>query len=595
MKKAIQLQRIISVNHSAKFDPTVRKALQLIDDGAIGSVLSVHYFRSSEYPAYTGGPLPPQFKEGGFPFRDIGVHALYLMEALLGQIHTLESAHRSTGQHPHVTFDHWTSVAHCQKGTAHFELSWSCKPIQHLLSIHGTRGNIVLDLYLGTCVIHRSLPVPKPAEAIANAFLTSFQNVRQISWNTIRVATGRFVRGADIHESIKAFYSALRNGIEPPVSPLEGKRLVQWLEHYAQQADQERDRMLASHRTSNRASVLITGASGFLGGALTRALITRGERVRLLLRRDAPPEFVNHPSIDIVIGELGDPESVDSAITGVDTVFHVGAATRGPWSDHQCATIGGTTNVVNSCLRHHIRKLVYVSSLSVLNYTGLPRHVRLSEVSQLEASPEKRGFYPNAKLQAEQIVREAIQNHGLPAVILRPGSIFGPGAERVPPYGIVCLGNRWLVIGRGDTILPLVYVDDVVDALLRAAESDRALGRVVHLVDPNQITQRFYLQYVLHKMPVIRVVQIPMSILYVAAASLSPIAAMLRRSAPLTVYRLRSIKGGIEFDCSAAAGLLDWCPSVGVRKGLEITFGLLPDQLAATSPILQPSRQHSRN
>jgi predicted dehydrogenase/nucleoside-diphosphate-sugar epimerase len=575
IQQAEAVKRTLSVDHSAKFDPTVQKALHLVSSGAIGAILSVDYFRSSEYPPYSGGPMPPHYQDGGFPFRDIGVHALYLAETFLGEIKNIETTHRGTGCHTQLMFDEWSGVVHCDNGTARFQLSWTSRPIQHILSIHGASGNIVLDLYLGTCVINKSLPVPKPVEAIVNSIVTAFHTICQLFWNISCVAMGKFVRGADIHSSVREFYSALSTGASPPVSVLEGKRMVQWLEKYALEADIDKRQRVSPCFKPKPASILVTGGTGFLGRALVSVLASSGERVRLLVRRMPPEEIKNHPLVEIVLGDLGDPDVVDRAVQGVEIVYHIGAATSGSWSDHECGTIWGTKNVVNSCLRHRVMKLVYVSSLSVLEYASLPGHARLTESSRLETFPEKRGHYAKAKLQAEEIVREAIQKRGLKAVILRPGSVFGPGAEKVSPYGIVSFGNRWLVMGNGKTLLPLVYVDDVIEAFLKAAASDKAIGQILHLVDPDQIIQQRYLEYALDKMPEIRVAYVPMAILNCAAAAMQALVAVIHRGAPLTPYRLRSIKPGIEFDCSAAHNTLDWVPSIGTQRGLEITFGQL--------------------
>ena len=595
IRQADAVQRTLSVNHSGKCDPTMQKALRLLRSGAIGTVLSVDYFRSTEYPPYRGGPIPEHYQQGGFPFRDIGVHALYLAEAILGEIRNLETTYRTTGQHSQLVFDEWSGVVHCENGIARFELSWTSRPIQHILAIHGTRGNIVLDLYLGTCVVNKSLLVPKPIEAIANSLITAFHTVLQVCWNTICVATGRFVRGGDIHSSVREFYSALSKGANPPVSSIEGKRMVRWLEKYAREADIEKRQRVSPCLKLKPVSILVTGGTGFLGRALVSLLASSGERVRLLVRRMPPDEIKNHPLVEIVLGDLGNPDVVDRAVQGVEIVYHIGAATSGSWSDHECGTIWGTKNVVNSCLRHRVMKLVYVSSLSVLEYSTLPRHARLAESSPLESFPEKRGHYAKAKLRAEEIVREAMQNQGLKAVILRPGSVFGPGAEKVSPYGIVSFGNRWLVMGNGNTLLPLVYVDDVIEALLKAAASDKAIGQILHLVDPDQIVQRRYLEYASNKMPEIRVAYVPMPILYCAAAAMQALAAVNHRSAPLTPYRLRSIKAGIHFDCSAARNTLDWVPSIGTQKGLEITFGQLHIPLKTRWSFLKATRQNSRS
>jgi len=595
IRQADAAQRTLSVDHSAKFDPTVQKALRIVRSGAIGDVLSVDYFRSSEYPPYSGGPLPQHYQDGGFPFRDIGVHALYLMETFLGQIQNLETTHRGTAHHPSLVFDEWSALAHCDNGLGHFHLSWTSRPIQHVLSIHGTRGNILLDLYLGTCVTHKSLPIPKPAEAIANSLATALRSVSQVCWNTLGVATGRFLRGADIHSSIREFYSALSRGISPPVLATEGKRMVKWLETPAREADAHKRQFASAQGERKTAVVLVTGATGFLGHTLVNALLSSGKQVRLLVHRRPVGEIGNHPAVDIVTGDLGDPTAVDRAVQGAEVVYHVGAATSGSGSDHECGTIWGTKNIVDSCLRHRATKLVYVSSLGILNYAALSAHARLDESAVLEAFPEKRGHYANAKLQAEKIVLEAMRNDGLQAVIFRPGSIFGPGAEKVPPYGIVPVGNRWIVMGSGNISLPLVYVDDVVDALLKAAACDKATGQIFHLVDPHQIVQREYLEYALMKMPGTRVYHIPLAILYCAAAAMQCLGALVRRNVPLTLYRLRSIKPHVEFDCSAARDARGWIPRIGTLRGLEITFGKLPIALGQRGSLLEVTRQQSEN
>src|SRR5215472_14446694 len=119
--------------------------------------------------------------------------------------------------------------------------------------------------------------------------------------------------------------------------------------------------------------------------------------------------------------------------------------------------------------------MVYVSSITLLDYAG-HGGAPMNEASPIEPHPDWRGAYTESKVQAERIVLDAVAK-GLPAVILRPGQIFGPGAETVPPYATLALGGKWVVIGSGNIPLPLVYVDDVVDALLLAASRD-VCGRI---------------------------------------------------------------------------------------------------------------------
>jgi nucleoside-diphosphate-sugar epimerase len=242
------------------------------------------------------------------------------------------------------------------------------------------------------------------------------------------------------------------------------------------------------------------------------------------------------------------------------------------WADYQSGTIEATRNVVESCARHSVGRLVYVSSLTVLDYATHDSGTVVREDAPLEPFPEQRGAYTQAKLQAENIVRDAARERGLPAVIIRPGQIFGPGAEHVPPYGTIALAGRWIVIGSGTLRCPLVFVEDVVDGLLAAATQSDVCGSIFHLVDGTAVTQDEYIEVcrrALRRPP--RVAHAPAWLLYTAGAALEVVGRLLKRGVPLSRYRVQSIRE-LQFDCSAARTKLGWTPAVGVRNGLNTSL-----------------------
>ncbi|HET6907324.1 MAG TPA: Gfo/Idh/MocA family oxidoreductase, partial [Rhodanobacteraceae bacterium] len=108
---------VLSVDHSDHFDPVVTQARELLQAGACGAPLAVDIVRSSDYPAYAGGPLPAMVRQGSYPFRDLGVHSLYVLESLLGPIEQLDVYYRSTGRQPNLKFDEWHATAACARGT----------------------------------------------------------------------------------------------------------------------------------------------------------------------------------------------------------------------------------------------------------------------------------------------------------------------------------------------------------------------------------------------------------------------------------------------------------------------------------------------
>jgi predicted dehydrogenase/nucleoside-diphosphate-sugar epimerase len=550
--------RTLSVNHSAKDDPVIVRALELLRRGVCGDVLAVDYYRTSDYPPYAGGRLPDAFRHGGYPFEDLGVHALYLLEAFLGEISDLDVRYRSTNQDPSVFFDEWRGTVACAKGTGAFYFSWSARPIRNELFVHGTRGDLHIDCFLQTCTVRKSLPGPKPITAGINAMRQAAGTILHVPKNVWRLAAGSLRPSPGIHAGVLRFHHALAESTEPPVTMDEGRRMVAWLEPISQEADVHRDRELRLEESLEPRRILITGAAGLLGRALLDRLRANGESVRVLVRR-RPPEFERMPEVQVVYGDLGDPEAVDRAVANVQLVYHVGATMRGNgWAAYEAGTVCGTSNVVDACLKHEVERLVHVSSVTVLDYAARSPSAIVDESSPLEPHPQKRGSYTRAKLLAERIVVDASRHRGLRAVVVRPGQIFGPGYESASPYGTIALAGRWIGIGSRRLKLPLVHVSDVVEGLVAAATRPGVCGSIFHLVDSTGITQRDYITRS-RKERAIQVAYLPRTALLAVGVVCDLVGKLLGRTLPLTRYRIRSIKE-LTFDCSAARRDLGWEP-----------------------------------
>jgi predicted dehydrogenase/nucleoside-diphosphate-sugar epimerase len=561
--------RVLSVNHSARMDPVVLRALEMVRGGTVGDVLAAHFFRNSDYPPYRGGPMPAPFVRGGYPFADLGVHGLYLLELFLGPIATLDVRYRSTGRDPYVFFDEWHAHAEAERGAGAMYISWNAKPMQNELVIHGTRGILHVDCYLQTLSLHRTLPAPKPIQRMVGTGLVALGQLVRLPVNAVKILTGRLKPNPGIHVSVRAFYEALAKGEPPPVSAEEGRRVVRWMEETQAKADADKARALAPSKAATAPKILVTGASGMVGGALLRRLRGRGETVRVLLRRPAPA-LAADPTVEVTYGDLGDPEAVDRAVAGMDLVYHVGAAMGGGRAAFEAGTLGGTKNVVESCLRHKVKRLVYVSSIILLDHAGHTPGAPVDETHRLEPKPGERGYYTQAKLEAEQAVSEGIRR-GLQAVIVRPGQIVGPGFEKSAPAGTIAFGGRWIVVGDGRLPLAPVHVEDVVDALLLAAERDHVAGQTFHLVDEREpMTQNEYIAACRRILDsALRVSYVPGPVLTAAAVAAGLVSRITKVNLPLSYYRLRSSRPLGPFDCRAARETLGWTPRLGARKALE--------------------------
>jgi predicted dehydrogenase/nucleoside-diphosphate-sugar epimerase len=572
--KARENGLVLSVNHSLLFEPAVQRALWHVDEGAIGDILSLTYFRGSDYPAYPGGPPSPIYTQGSYPFRDLGVHAVYLIERILGPVQKLDVGYRGTGRDPMLTFDEWRLSAECVKGTANAVLSWNMQPLQNEFWVHGTRAVLHVNLFLQQCHVYRNYPGPKQVGFALNGMRHAAAGLFEIPAYLFRGITGRLKPSPGIYSSVVAFHRALRENKDAPVSMEAGRSAAAWVCSASRDADSEKlsKDSKARHKPSPAARVLVTGANGFLGSALTRELLKKGERPRVLLRRPAKAGSAAE-ELESVIGNLGDPEVVDRAVEGVDVVFHVGAAMGGSANDFEAGTVWGTRNIVEACLKHGVKRLIHVSSIGVLDVAGHPNGLQVDETSSVEPHPDLRGRYTQTKLEAECIVLKAIQERGLPAVIIRPGQIFGPGAEEISPSGVISLFGAWIVAGNGRRALPLVYVDDVVSGLLAAENSSDALGRTIHLVDPTPVTQNQYLEASRPALGSTRVLRLPVTVLMTIAALCDGAAKLTKRPLPLSRYRVRSLRPLHPVDTSAAKNHLAWEPEIGTRMGLQLTFG----------------------
>jgi predicted dehydrogenase/nucleoside-diphosphate-sugar epimerase len=559
----------LGVNHTLLGDPFAARAVALVRRGAIGEIVAVDYLRSSNYPAYRGGPLPPQYRDGGYPFRDLGVHALYLLRELLGDIEDVHADFRTSeakGRDPNIHFDEWRVLVRCEKGTGNIQLSWNVRPLQHQLIVQGTHGTLRADFF--SMFLTRRRPVallPKAVERVVNAIGESVSAAAQVTSNSARFVAGAIRPYQGLHNFVRDFYDALAAGTPLPAGVDEARTVVSWTEQVARQADRAKTAFVSRYQSSGRPAVVVTGANGQLGRALVRRLVGEKACVRLLVRRLPPPEILQHPRVEVTLGDLGDPHAVDRALVGATAVFHVGAAMSGGWEAHEAATVAGTRNVVEACLAHGVRKLVHISSLSVIDWAGHPADRPVTETAPLEPSPAQRGHYARAKLEAEGLVRAATLERGLPSVILRLGIIWSTGGEPiVSPVGIR-VGKRLVLVGDRKIQVPYVHVDDAVEAMVRAAQSPFADGRAYQVVGDELLTREELASSC-------AIIHLPMAPACVLAMATEWLFDRLGRSAPISAYRLRSAYAPLVFDCRKAREELGWRPCAGSRASLAEYF-----------------------
>ncbi|MRR12835.1 NAD-dependent epimerase/dehydratase family protein, partial [bacterium] len=245
----------------------------------------------------------------------------------------------------------------------------------------------------------------------------------------------------------------------------------------------------------------------------------------------------------------------------------------GPREAFLRANADGTRNVVTACQEAGVRRLVHLSSLTVL---GLPRDGRVVSESTPTAPPASGDFYTESKLEGERCVREAHGTRGLSTTVVRPGAIWGPGDPNVVPR-IVRLLRRGVMpyVGGGRNLLGLSYVDNLVLGLIPAARTEAAAGRLYHVTDGEEITAHDAIDAIADSLGVERPrVSLPYWTVLGAAALVEASASVLRlrHPPPLTRYGVRFVSCHARYDLGKARRELGYEPVVSFREGVERLF-----------------------
>jgi dihydroflavonol-4-reductase len=306
---------------------------------------------------------------------------------------------------------------------------------------------------------------------------------------------------------------------------------------------------------------LVTGATGFVGAAVTRALIREGWQVRALARRGSDRRNIQHLPVEIVEGDLADRASLEPALTECQALFHVAADYRlGAFDPRQLyqTNVEGTRNILDASRQAGVRRVVYTSSVATV---GIPADGSPGNEDTPVGVADMIGHYKRSKFLAEQVVREAAVS-GASVVIVNPSTPIGPGDVKPTPTGQMVLDAA---AGRMpayvDTGLNIVHVDDVAAGHLLAFHRGRPGER--YILGGKDMTLREILieiaQLAGRKPPIVRLpTGVVLPVAYVAEA----VARITGRPGRITVEGVRMARKRMFFSSDKARRELgyEWRP-----------------------------------
>lgn len=224
--------------------------------------------------------------------------------------------------------------------------------------------------------------------------------------------------------------------------------------------------------------VLVTGATGFLGRSVVRALAARGHEVVGLARPAAklPPD--SPKGVNYLRGDLRQKGDWCGQIGGVNVIVHAAAATGGGFPDQFAGSVVATENLLDCVDWKSLHRFVHVSSFSLYDYSG--RGGTIAEDRPLEAQPERRDAYTWTKMLQERLIVEACSKHRVPLASIRPGAIYGPGKDW--DAGAALRFGKLDLVFSPLAKLRLTHVDNCAEAIAAAVETEDAEG-VYNIVD----------------------------------------------------------------------------------------------------------------
>jgi nucleoside-diphosphate-sugar epimerase/predicted dehydrogenase len=558
--------------HSRLFDPVFLEACRRIDAGDIGRVISVRAEQGFTYEASArSAVIPWSYSYDWGTFDNLICHPIYLTCHFLADPGRPQVAAFNPGSVREAGVEEIRVVFPSRSGIAEVSLSLSSSPEVNRLEVVGTRGRVTADWQTMTVLTLRQSGLPSSVARFTANFATAYDLVRSGLSTLFGVATGRVKRYAGLRTIIAKFYESLKEGSPPPVAPEQGvlnARLMDQIKDVCQVARKRRPEVDSEAPVQPR--ILVTGASGFLGGRLVEVLSTQGAAVRGTTRLISRARQL--PGVQWVECDLTQEDGLRGALRDIETVIHCAALCGQPGSleEYEDANVRGTLRLVGLAAEAGVKNFVYVSSMSV--YAAPPgADPLLDETSPYDQRAAERGAYTRSKLAADAAVLEYARTHAAPRIIvLRPGTIYGPGAKLpVGRFQLPSSNARPVIAGSRRVLAGLVYVDDVVDALLAAAVSDVPTGSVYNLVDSGNCDQEELARTVREVTGGrIRPLFAPYPLVWAAMLGVDLISLVRHRKLGTARYRLRRTLAPMRFECTAARKDLGWRPRVTLREGL---------------------------
>jgi nucleoside-diphosphate-sugar epimerase len=322
---------------------------------------------------------------------------------------------------------------------------------------------------------------------------------------------------------------------------------------------------------------LVTGASGFLGSHLVERLLAHKQEVRAMVRDRSRGQALRAMGAQVVVGDVTDPESLERAVTGCPTVYHLAAHVSdwGPWARFDAVTVRGTENLLRALRSASLDRFVLVSSAAVYDDRHARRLRTVTEDAPLGSGDRAYGHYAKAKVRAEEAAWQASRDTGLPLTVLRPTWIYGPRDHTILPRLLEHFdGPTACWVGRRDPSVDPIYVTDVADAAILAAGHSQSIGQAYNIAPDAEVGLRRFLLALFRELDIRPpTLTVPYAAAAAATWACETWARLLRQQDPPVMTRagLACVTVDQHADPGKAVRQLGWRPRVSLEDGARET------------------------
>ncbi len=320
-------------------------------------------------------------------------------------------------------------------------------------------------------------------------------------------------------------------------------------------------------------AAFVTGGTGFIGQQLVRTLREHGHQVVVLVRPDSfhanPANRLRALGATLIPGDLQNPRSFRDALHGVNQVFHLAGrlfAPGIPLEEYEQLHVEGTRNLLKVCQEaEYLESIVHCSTTGVLGPTG-------SILAREDAPLRPSNDYERTKAEGEELALRIARQHNLPLVVARPALVYGPGDLHLLGWFRTIKRGYYHVVGRGDSLLHPIYIDDVVRGMLKCAQIPAAVGRVYHLVGAAALPIRELAAAIAdalgRRLPRRH---LPAAATWAGAALLEALPLVVPSRLPLTRSRIKFMTESRAYSGALARDDLGFVPQIDLHTGLQHT------------------------